>query len=211
MSTARQVLARVSALLGVRDDVHLAELTGVPPQVVSSWRARNKVPYALLVQMAENHQWSLDYVLAGVGPVTRSSKPACDGRCDLRSVLRKDMLYWLVTGDKNAATLQRLRREEIRSLCLDLADRRRPHAVSESLLLRWVRETYSDLTAEELRRELDYLSRAGMLVIAHDPDAQWVISLTHAGIDHVEGRARYLQSARSDLATLFGRPHRRGA
>lgn len=72
----KAVLDRLSLVLGAKTSQSLAEKLGVSPQTVSSWKARESVPYAQCVDMAERHNVSLDWLLTGEGPMRRDEAGA---------------------------------------------------------------------------------------------------------------------------------------
>lgn len=63
------VLSRLKAAYGVKSDVELAKRLGKTPQTVSTWKARDSVPYSICVQMAGEEGLSLDWLLTGKGPM----------------------------------------------------------------------------------------------------------------------------------------------
>lgn len=69
--SAAAVLARLKMLLGATTDTALASGLGISPQTLSSWKSRDSIPYALCVDVAEEHGVSLDWLLVGEGPMTR--------------------------------------------------------------------------------------------------------------------------------------------
>lgn len=80
---------------------------------------------------------------------------------------------------------QRVRRGQVRWLCLLNLDAARPEQMRERALLALVRDVYPDASAHELRRELDYLSMHGLLSIEMGR-TQWRVKLSWRGIDVVE-------------------------
>ena len=63
------------------------------------------------------------------------------------------------------------------------AERRLP--VEETILFWVLHDVSLSVTAEELRGELDYLSKAGLVTLTHDGD-QWLAELNNTGIECVE-------------------------
>lgn len=80
----------------------------------------------------------------------------------------------------------RKRREFVRWLVLLAANINRPVHSTVSFLLQVIRAEYPDLTALELRRELDYLASRGLLVVHSDPVNNIRIDLTRDGVDVAE-------------------------
>lgn len=73
------VLARLAGALGAKNDSELCRMLGINRQTLSSWRGRGSVPYALCIKLAEEHGWSLDWLLAGLdrqsGMIRETSPP----------------------------------------------------------------------------------------------------------------------------------------
>jgi hypothetical protein len=67
----KAVLERLAVVLGAKTSQSLGEQLGVSPQTVSSWKARESVPYAQCVDVAERYGISLDWLLTGEGPMRR--------------------------------------------------------------------------------------------------------------------------------------------
>jgi len=76
--TASAVLDRLIPALGLKTDSELARLLDTAPSTISSWRKRNSVPFAICAKFAEEHDWSLDWLMFGEGgtqqPSTTSSQ-----------------------------------------------------------------------------------------------------------------------------------------
>jgi len=60
-----EVLGRLAQILEVKNDTELAEALSVARTTLSSWRARDSIPYAECVDVALRNDTSLDYVLLG--------------------------------------------------------------------------------------------------------------------------------------------------
>ncbi|MFJ4068044.1 helix-turn-helix domain-containing protein [Pseudomonas sp. NPDC089996] len=59
------VLARLKLLTLSKSDVQLAKALDVSPQTLSSWKARDSIPYSLCVDIAQRHGCLLDWLLLG--------------------------------------------------------------------------------------------------------------------------------------------------
>jgi len=64
---AADVLNRLIPSLGLKTDSDLAKLLDTAPSTISSWRKRNSVPFAICAKFAEEHGWSLDWLMFGEG------------------------------------------------------------------------------------------------------------------------------------------------
>lgn len=70
--TAEQVLECLRTLLGAKNDRHLANIMGVAPNTVATWRRHDRIPYELILDIAERYGLSLDEVLLGRPPMEKS-------------------------------------------------------------------------------------------------------------------------------------------
>lgn len=61
------VLNRLMTVFAVGTDSDLAKRLGVNRQTLASWRKRNSVPYSLCINVAEQQDISLDWLLGGKG------------------------------------------------------------------------------------------------------------------------------------------------
>jgi len=64
---AADVLNRLIPALGLKTDSDLSKLLDTAPSTVSSWRKRDSVPFAICAKFAEEHGWSLDWLMFGEG------------------------------------------------------------------------------------------------------------------------------------------------
>lgn len=69
--SVRAVLNRLQRVHGVKNDNQLCERLGVNRSTLGSWVARESVPYAICVEIAEGMAISLDWLLTGEGPMRR--------------------------------------------------------------------------------------------------------------------------------------------
>ena len=83
-------------------------------------------------------------------------------------------------------SLEQRRREEIRWRILRALDPCRRLPVSENILFWVLHDVSLSLTAQELRRELEYLSKVGLVTLTHSPGDQWLAELNKTGIECVE-------------------------
>ncbi|WP_445494340.1 hypothetical protein [Photorhabdus sp. SF281] len=80
----------------------------------------------------------------------------------------------------------RVRRESLRWSLLVALNKTRPYTASEMLLLDISRAIYPDVTALELRKELDYLADRKLIDLNKQPSGSWFADLTRIGVDVVE-------------------------
>lgn len=73
---SEMVLERLKALFNVSSDSALARLIGATPQTISTWKSRNSVPYAKCVEISEEKNTSLDWLLTGQGEMYRDGSAA---------------------------------------------------------------------------------------------------------------------------------------
>ncbi len=62
----------------------------------------------------------------------------------------------------------------------------RPIGAYEELVLATIQGIYTDATALELRRELDYLEDRKLVNLKKEPGGRWFADLTRYGVDVVE-------------------------
>lgn len=80
----------------------------------------------------------------------------------------------------------KLRRESMRWNILLILNNARPIGAYEELILATAQCIYSDTTALELRRELDYLAARMLVVLKKEPGGRWFADLTRHGTDIAE-------------------------
>ena len=85
----------------------------------------------------------------------------------------------MIDFDKN-------KREHVRWLVLLTLDHARPIGANEGLILSTIQTVPIQLTALELRRELDYLAGKGLIELRGRDTASWHAKLSSAGVDVVE-------------------------
>ena len=78
------------------------------------------------------------------------------------------------------------RRELIRWHVMLSLNNARPVECHETVILSVIQALFSDATAMELRRELQYLEERDLLTISRDPSGPWRALLTWHGIDIAE-------------------------
>ena len=80
----------------------------------------------------------------------------------------------------------KVRRESLRWYLLLTLNNARPLGAYEELLLMTVQAVYLDATAQELRRELDYLGSRDLIKLKKEPSGRWFSELTRYGTDIAE-------------------------
>lgn len=75
------VLARLKQVFSVSSDVALCEALSVSPQTLSSWKSRNKIPYANCVEVSTQRNVSLDWLLTGRGTMYLTSNQVENKDC----------------------------------------------------------------------------------------------------------------------------------
>ena len=80
----------------------------------------------------------------------------------------------------------KVRRESMRWHLLSTLNFARPHTTPEQFLLEMMRALYPDVTALEIRRELDYLADRNLLDLNKTPSGSWFADLTRFGVDIAE-------------------------
>lgn len=85
-----------------------------------------------------------------------------------------------------AIDLEKQKREQLRWLILETLNAARPVGANEGLILQIVNAVQNDVTALELRRELDYLEARGLTEVGGKNTPMWHAELTRNGVDVVE-------------------------
>lgn len=78
------------------------------------------------------------------------------------------------------------RREALRWYILLTLNTSRPVDPHEAVVLSTIQGIYTDATAMELRRELDYLADRSLVTLVKQPSGVWICGLTHYGVDIAE-------------------------
>ena len=78
------------------------------------------------------------------------------------------------------------RRESLRWYILLTLNTSRPVDPHEAVVLSTIQGVYRDVTAIELRRELDYLADRSLVTLDKKPGGSWICGLTHYGVDIAE-------------------------
>jgi len=74
ISKSTEIIVRLKQITATTTDSGLSERLGVSPQTLSSWKGRERMPYSLCIDLAEQHGISLDWLLTGAGPMRRSAE-----------------------------------------------------------------------------------------------------------------------------------------
>ncbi|MFB4394504.1 MULTISPECIES: helix-turn-helix domain-containing protein [unclassified Pseudomonas] len=69
------VLARLKVITNSRSDSELARALGISAQTLSSWKVRDSIPYSMLLELALNQGFSLDWLILGEGHRQRTAAP----------------------------------------------------------------------------------------------------------------------------------------
>lgn len=80
----------------------------------------------------------------------------------------------------------KVRRESMRWNILLILNNARPCGAYEELVLATLQSIYTDATALELRRELDYLADRRLVDVKREPGGRWFADLTRYGTDVAE-------------------------
>ncbi len=80
----------------------------------------------------------------------------------------------------------KIRRESIRWYILLTLNNARPEGAYEEVILTTVQGIYRDSTAQEVRRELDYLTDRKLAQVKREPSGRWFADVTRYGVDIVE-------------------------
>lgn len=81
---------------------------------------------------------------------------------------------------------EKARREGMRWHLINTLNKARPYTSSEAFLLDVMRGIYPDVTALELRQQLEYLQDRGLLDLTKQPSGMWFADLSRFGVDIAE-------------------------
>jgi hypothetical protein len=82
--------------------------------------------------------------------------------------------------------ITKVRRENIRWQILLTLNNARPIGAYEQIVWSVVRAEYTDSTAQEIRKELDYLYGRDLIEVIKKPDGRWFAEISPTGVDVVE-------------------------
>ena len=81
---------------------------------------------------------------------------------------------------------EKYRREGMRWHLINTLNKARPYTSSEVFLLDVMRGIYPDVTALELRQQLEYLQDRKLLDLTKQPSGMWFADLNNFGVDIAE-------------------------
>ena len=81
---------------------------------------------------------------------------------------------------------EKARREGMRWHLINTLNKARPYTSSEAYLLDVMRGIYPDVTALELRQQLEYLQDRRLLDLTKQPSGMWFADLNRLGVDIAE-------------------------
>lgn len=81
---------------------------------------------------------------------------------------------------------EKARREGMRWHLINTLNKARPHTSSETFLLDVMRGIYPNITALELRQQLEYLQDRELLNLTKQPSGMWFADLNRHGVDIAE-------------------------
>nr|DAK40892.1 MAG TPA: hypothetical protein [Caudoviricetes sp.]DAS37272.1 MAG TPA: hypothetical protein [Caudoviricetes sp.] len=81
---------------------------------------------------------------------------------------------------------EKARREGMRWHLINTLNKARPYTSSEAFLLDVMRGIYPDVTALELRQQLEYLQDRRLLDLTKQPSGMWFADLNRLGVDIAE-------------------------
>lgn len=81
---------------------------------------------------------------------------------------------------------EKARREGMRWHLINTLNKARPYTSSEVFLLDVMRGIYPDVTALELRQQLEYLQDRRLLNLTKQPSGMWFADLNRLGVDIAE-------------------------
>ena len=65
MRTLNDILDRLYQSLNIKNDAEFCRKYGIKKNTLSTWKARNKIPYELIEKISDENNLSLDWILKG--------------------------------------------------------------------------------------------------------------------------------------------------
>lgn len=124
------VVHRLKQATGTSSDAALAKVLDISPQTLSSWKSRDKVPYALCVDLALREGVSLDWLLLGEGGPLRVPSRAISGSDEGGRTRLIERLLALSPSDLQTVALIVEDKHRIHHLEQCLAELKNPPAVA---------------------------------------------------------------------------------
>ncbi|EAA9300843.1 bacteriophage CI repressor [Salmonella enterica subsp. enterica] len=125
------VLARLKQVFSVSSDVALCEALSVSPQTLSSWKSRNKIPYANCVEVSTQRNVSLDWLLTGRGAMHLTSNQVESRDCSQCAQQVSDEMT--VRERKLLELFRALPSEEQKNILLDAEKGQRLHELEREV------------------------------------------------------------------------------
>lgn len=97
MNEAEVIITRLKQIFSITSDSALCKVLKVSPQTLSSWKLRNKIPYANCVEIGYQRKISLDWLLTGRGDMYLSdaqSEAECT-HCEFHTEMTIQEHKWL--------------------------------------------------------------------------------------------------------------------
>jgi hypothetical protein len=114
ISKSTEIIARLKQITATSTDSGLSEQLGVSPQTLSSWKGRERMPYSVCIDLAEQHGISLDWLLTGAGPMRRTAQleePASEPEQRMLAIFRT-----LTAADQQFVQQMAQERQRLRDL-----------------------------------------------------------------------------------------------
>ena len=68
MKDLDSVLNRLYECLSIKNDTEFCKRYGIKPNTLSTWKKRGKIPYDLIIEISQNENIPIDFILLGVVP-----------------------------------------------------------------------------------------------------------------------------------------------
>jgi len=104
MRTFKDILDKLYSALNIKNDIEFCRKYGIKKNTLSTWKARNKIPFELLIEISQNENLDLNWLLKDqpTEPTTQpDQKPndletICSYIKDLNETDRKKVLKYVL-------------------------------------------------------------------------------------------------------------------
>jgi len=125
MARTEAIIERLKIVVGVKTSTQLAEKIGVNRPVISTWKARKKIPYEACEEVSKQYSVSLEWLLSGTGDMKPQSGQADSPSIDPQSQKMLELYAALTDSQRReicSAAEEKKRLNEIEKLVQELRD-----------------------------------------------------------------------------------------
>jgi phage repressor protein C with HTH and peptisase S24 domain len=79
MDSFNNILKRLYNALNIKNDAEFCRIYNIKKNTLSTWKSRNKIPYELLIDISQNANININWLLTGKGEMFLSDEPKLIG------------------------------------------------------------------------------------------------------------------------------------